>query len=74
MRAGVLIFLFLIGTPAIGQQPKEIINSIGMKMVLILPGSFTIGLWPTVRPSIESCIVQRLASYVARSLVRTNAT
>ena len=43
MRAVVLIFLFLIGTPAFGQQSKEIINSIGMKMVLILPGSFLMG-------------------------------
>ena len=43
MRAVVLIFLFLIGTPAFGQQPKEIINSIGMKLVLILPGSFLMG-------------------------------
>jgi formylglycine-generating enzyme required for sulfatase activity len=43
MRAVVLIFLFLIGTPAFGQQPKAITNSSGMKLVLILPGTFTMG-------------------------------
>ena len=73
MRAVVLIFLFLVETPAFGQQQKAITNSIGIKLVLILRGTFTIGLQPTMGPSIESCIVQRPASYVARRLFRTNA-
>ncbi len=43
MRALVLSIILLFVSPAIGQQPKAITNSIGMKLVLILPGSFTMG-------------------------------
>ena len=43
MRALVLIIILLFGTTAVGQQLKEITNSIGMKLVLIHPGSFTMG-------------------------------
>jgi formylglycine-generating enzyme required for sulfatase activity len=42
MRAIVLSIVLLVGT-AIGQQPKEITNSIGMKLVLIPAGTFTMG-------------------------------
>lgn len=42
MRALILSIVLLAGT-AIGQQPKEITNSIGMKLVLIPAGSFTMG-------------------------------
>ena len=43
MRALVLIIVLLVGSPALGQQLKAITNSIGMKLVLIHPGSFTMG-------------------------------
>ncbi len=43
MRALVLSVVLLVVSPAFGQQTKEITNSIGMKLVLILPGSFTMG-------------------------------
>jgi hypothetical protein len=33
--------VLLVVSPAFGQQPKEITNSIGMKLVLVHPGSFT---------------------------------
>ncbi len=42
MRAIVLSIVLLVGT-AIGQQPKEITNSIGMKLVLIPAGTFAMG-------------------------------
>lgn len=43
MRALVLIIVLLFASPNAGQQPKAITNSIGMKLVLIHPGSFTMG-------------------------------
>ena len=43
MRALILSIVLLIGSPALGQQLKAITNSIGMKLVLIHPGSFTMG-------------------------------
>lgn len=43
MRGLVLIIVLLYGSTAYGQQLKEITNSIGMKLVLILPGSFWMG-------------------------------
>ncbi len=43
MRLLVLFIVLLIGSPALGQQLKAITNSIGMKLVLIHPGSFTMG-------------------------------
>jgi formylglycine-generating enzyme required for sulfatase activity len=43
MRALFLIIVLLFGSTAVAQQPKAITNSIGMKLVLILPGSFTMG-------------------------------
>ena len=43
MRAFVLIIVLLFGSTANAQQQKEITNSIGMKLVLIHPGSFTMG-------------------------------
>ena len=43
MRSLVLFIVLLIGSPAFGQQLKEITNSIRMKLVLIHPGSFTMG-------------------------------
>jgi len=45
MRIVLLCTLLLAGlsSPAFGQQPKAITNSIGMKLVLIHPGSFTMG-------------------------------
>ena len=43
MRAFVLSIVFLMVSPAFGQQPAEITNSIGMKLVLIHSGSFTMG-------------------------------
>ncbi len=43
MRALVLCIVLLVCSPALGQHSKEIINSIGMKLVLILPGTFTMG-------------------------------
>ncbi len=43
MRAFVLIIVLLFGSPAVGQQLKEITNSIGMRLVLIHAGSFTMG-------------------------------
>ena len=43
MRAlGSIIVLFMV-SPAFSQQPKEITNSIGMKLVLIHAGSFRMG-------------------------------
>ena len=43
MRAFVLSIVLLVASLTFGQQPKAITNSIGMKLVLILPGSFTMG-------------------------------
>ena len=43
MRSLVLFIVLLIGSPALGQQLKEITNSIGMKLVLIHAGSFAMG-------------------------------
>ncbi len=43
MRFFILIFFLLFGSPAVAQQLKEITNSIGMKLVLIHAGSFTMG-------------------------------
>ena len=43
MRALVLSIVLLVVSPAFGQQPKEITNSIGMKLVLIPAGTFTMG-------------------------------
>ncbi len=44
MRPVLLILLVCgLATPASAQQPKEITNSIGMKLVLIHAGSFTMG-------------------------------
>ena len=43
MRTIVVISVLLFDSSAVGQQPKEIANSIGMKFVLVLPGSFTMG-------------------------------
>ena len=43
MRLLVLIVVLLMVSPAVGQQPKSINNSIGMQLVLIHAGSFTMG-------------------------------
>ncbi len=43
MRALVLSIILLLGPPALGQQPKEITNIVGMKLVLIPAGTFTMG-------------------------------
>ena len=45
MRPVLLCILLVCGSaiPASAQQLKQITNSIGMKLVLILPGSFTMG-------------------------------
>ncbi len=45
MRSFLLCFLFVAGwsSPIVGQQPKAITNSIGMKLVLIHAGSFRMG-------------------------------
>jgi hypothetical protein len=45
MRSVLLCFLIVFGllTSVHGQQPKSISNSIGMKLILIHPGSFTMG-------------------------------
>ena len=43
MRAFVLSIVLLVGSPILGQQPKAITNSIGMKLVRIHAGSFTMG-------------------------------
>ena len=43
MRALVLLIVFLVGCSTFEQQPKEITNSIGMKLVLIPAGTFTMG-------------------------------
>ncbi len=45
MRSELLCFLLVLGllTPVYGQQFKSITNSIGMKLVLIHAGSFTMG-------------------------------
>ena len=43
MRLLVLIVVLLVLSPADGQQLKQITNSIGMKLVLIHRGSFTMG-------------------------------
>ena len=43
MRALVLIIVCLFGSTANAQQLREITNSIGMKLVLIHAGSFTMG-------------------------------
>ncbi len=42
-RALVSILVLLFGSTAVGQQPKAITNSIGMKLVLIHAGSFSMG-------------------------------
>ncbi len=43
MRALVLSIVLLVASPTFGQQLKSITNSIGMKLVLIHAGSFTMG-------------------------------
>lgn len=43
MRFVVLNIMLLFGSTTYAQQLKEITNSIGMKLVLIPPGSFTMG-------------------------------
>jgi formylglycine-generating enzyme required for sulfatase activity len=43
MRAFVLSIVLLVGSPILGQQPKTITNSIGIKLVRIHAGSFTMG-------------------------------
>ncbi|MCY2979258.1 MAG: formylglycine-generating enzyme family protein [Planctomycetota bacterium] len=43
MRSLVLSIVLLVASPVFGQQPKAITNSIGMKLALILPGSFWMG-------------------------------
>ena len=43
MRALILSIVLLVVAPALGQQSKEITNSIGMKLVLIPAGTFTMG-------------------------------
>ena len=43
MRALVLSIVLLVGSPALGQQPKEITNAVGMKLVLIPAGTFKMG-------------------------------
>ena len=43
MRSLVLSIVLFVVCPAFGQQPKEITNSIGMKLVLIHAGTFTMG-------------------------------
>ncbi len=45
MRSVLLCILLVVSssTPGYGQQPKSITNSIGMKLVLIHAGSFTMG-------------------------------
>ena len=43
MRALVFSIFLLVVSPTFGQQPKEITNSIGMKLVLIPAGTFTMG-------------------------------
>ena len=43
MRTIVSMIVLLFGSPAFGQQPREINNSIGMKFVLIPAGTFTMG-------------------------------
>ncbi len=43
MRSLVLIIVLLFGSTAVGQQLKEITNSIGMKLVLIHARSFAMG-------------------------------
>ena len=43
MRTLVWIIFLLVASPAFGQQPKAITNSIGMKLVRIHAGSFAMG-------------------------------
>ena len=43
MRALALSMILFVVCPAFGQQPKEITNSIGMKLVLIPKGTFMMG-------------------------------
>ena len=43
MRPLVMIIVLLFGSTAAAQQLKEITNSIGMKLVIILPRSFKMG-------------------------------
>ena len=43
MRAFVVCIIFFLGSPILGQQPKAITNSIGMKLVLIHADSFDMG-------------------------------
>ena len=43
MRQLVLIIVLLFGSTAVGQQLKAITNSIGMKLVLVPAGTFTMG-------------------------------
>jgi len=43
MRASVLNRVFLLGGPAVSQQPMEITNRIGLKLVLIPAGKFDMG-------------------------------
>jgi formylglycine-generating enzyme required for sulfatase activity len=43
MRALILVIIFLGVCPAFGQQPQEIVNSVGLRLVLIPAGSFIMG-------------------------------
>lgn len=43
MRALVPLIIFLGVCPAFGQQPQKLVNSVGLRLVLIPAGSFTMG-------------------------------
>ena len=43
MRALVLIVVLFVTSPVFGQQPKEVTNSIGMRLILISAGTFSMG-------------------------------
>ena len=64
MRALVFWFVLLVGSSALGQQSKEITNSIGMKLVLIPAGMFTMG-----SPIGEEGRSNRMYLYLSRNLV-----
>lgn len=58
MRALVLIIVLLVASSAVCQQQKAITNSIGMKMVLILRGTFTIG-YSKLKATYCVCLLMR---------------